>query len=418
MENSSRIKLNKKSLFSDIKINVDTFIHIFCFLSVLFIGADLLGVNVGVNLRFDQILLFVFALLLTVKGKYRFTYNIWIIMFALFSLVSVFSAFSIKRGILFYFSIAYNIIFIFYSFTSYVKTYGIVCFINILRKTCYVKFVIFILQYFLKIVFKYEFPFLPTYGFFMGIPRFRLWFYEPSYLANYLVFWFSISLYTYLLGNDKSYFKDIIFCALMLILSTSTTGFLGIALVIVIVYLIWICKRVTLRKLLFPIVILVLLGISYFLFNDIFEVFIGRLFKGSLDSASGGRITGWEETFKVFKENPLFGVGPGNYGLYLGEDAGYVPSNVTLELMATLGIFSAITFYALTLQQIVKSVRIYKNNKNSETRLLVACAIGLLIFTIILQVNQGYLRLYHWMFFGIIEGGILRHKRSRKLKYE
>ena len=173
----------------------------------------------------------------------------------------------------------------------------------------------------------------------MGIPRFRLWFYEPSYLANYLVFWFSISLYTYLLGNDKSYFKDIIFCALMLILSTSTTGFLGIALVIVIVYLIWICKRVTLRKLLFPIVILVLLGISYFLFNDIFEVFIGRLFKGSLDSASGGRITGWEETFKVFKENPLFGVGPGNYGLYLGEDAGYVPSNVTLELMATLGIF-------------------------------------------------------------------------------
>ena len=69
MEDSSRIKLNKKSSFSDIKINVDTFIHIFCFLSVLFIGADLLGVNVGVNLRFDQILLFVFALLLTVKGK-------------------------------------------------------------------------------------------------------------------------------------------------------------------------------------------------------------------------------------------------------------------------------------------------------------------------------------------------------------
>ena len=248
----------------------------------------------------------------------------------------------------------------------------------------------------------------------MGIPRFRLWFYEPSFLANYMVVWFSISLYTYLLGNDKSYFKDIIFCALMLILSTSTTGFLGIALVIVIVYLIWICKRVTLRKLLFPIVILVLLGISYFLFNDIFEVFIGRLFKGSLDSASGGRITGWEETFKVFKENPLFGVGPGNYGLYLGEDAGYVPSNVTLELMATLGIFSAIAFYALTLQLIVKAVKIYKHDQNLETKLLVACAIGLLIFTIILQVNQGYLRLCHWMFFGIIEGGILSNKRIIK----
>ena len=84
--------------------------------------------------------------------------------------------------------------------------------------------------------------------------------------------------------------------------------------------------------------------------------------------------------------------------------------------MATLGIFSAIEFYALTLQLIVKSVRIYKIEKNSETKLLVACAIGLLIFTIILQANQGYLRLYHWMLFGIIEGGILRYKKVKKEK--
>ncbi len=416
MENTSRIKLNKKSFLSDIKINVDTFIHIFCFLSVLFIGADLLGVNVGVNLRFDQVLLFIFALLLTVKGKYRFTFNIWIILFALFPLVSIFSAVSIKRGILFYFSIAYNIIFLFYGFASYVRTYGLAKFIKILRKTCYVQFVLFLLQYFLKIVLNYEFSFLPTYGFFMGIPRFRLWFYEPSYLANYMVFWFSISFFMYLLANDKRYFKDIIFCALMLILSTSTTGFLGIALVVGIIYIIWLLKSITLRKLIFPFICLILLAVAYFVFNDIFEVFIGRLFNSSLDEASGGRITGWEETFKVFKDNPLFGVGPGNYGLYLGEDAGYVPSNVTLEIMATLGIFSAIAFYALTLQLIVKSVRIYKIEKNSETKLLVACAIGLLIFTIILQANQGYLRLYHWMLFGIIEGGILRYKKVKKEK--
>ena len=97
----------------------------------------------------------------------------------------------------------------------------------------------------------------------------------------------------------------------MLILSTSTTGFLGIALVVGIIYIIWLLKSITLRKLIFPFICLILLAVAYFVFNDIFEVFIGRLFNSSLDEASGGRITGWEETFKVFKDNPLFGVGPG-----------------------------------------------------------------------------------------------------------
>ena len=61
--------------------------------------------------------------------------------------------------------------------------------------------------------------------------------------------------------------------------------------------------------------------------------------------------------------------------------------------------------------QIWKSVRIYLEDKNAHNMLLVAWAFGLLTFTLILQANQGYLRLYHWMILGIIEGGILETRR-------
>ena len=38
-----------------------------------------------------------------------------------------------------------------------------------------------------------------------------------------------------------------------------------------------------------------------------------------------------------------------------------------------------------------------------------------MIFTIILQFNQGYLRLYHWMLFGILDGMIIYY--NRKLRF-
>ena len=118
----------------------------------------------------------------------------------------------------------------------------------------------------------------------------------------------------------------------------------------------------------------------------------------------------WAETWKVFIENPLFGVGPGNYGLYLGQEAGSVPSNVTLELLATLGIFATIAFYGLTLALCIQAVLLNRKKRNKGSRLLVACAVALLIFSVVLQANQGYLRLYHWLFFGMLSGGIRQLK--------
>lgn len=148
-------------------------------------GIELLGVN----FRVDQLFLCVFALLLVVKKAYRFTFNGWIAAFLFLSLISTLFAVSIMRGILFYCSIVYNVLFLFYALASYVKCYGFAMFIRIFRMTMKVQFFILLFQFALKLVTGYEFSFLPSYGEYMGIYRFQIWFYEPSYLATYLVLW-------------------------------------------------------------------------------------------------------------------------------------------------------------------------------------------------------------------------------------
>lgn len=401
------IKIDFRRVFTS-----DGLIGIFLFLSTLLIGADLFGVDVlGFNVRIDQLFLAVLAVLLVLRGRFSFHENIFMIAFLAFSLISTLFAFSKTRAVFYYVSIVYNAVFLFWSYASYVRYYGLMKFMRVFRATCYTMFVIFIIQYALVVLTGREIPFMPSYGEFMGIPRFRLWFYEPSYMATYLSAWMAVSAYMWLIGEKKSYLADTVICVLMLALSTASTGYVAIAFVIVVVYVMWISKGLSVKKLIFPLVCLVLVGVFALALPDVFGWFVGRLFNSSLDDASGGRISQWAETFGVFASNPFFGVGPGCYGLYLGLDAGHVPSNVTLDLMATVGIFATIAFYGLTVWQIWKSVRIYLEDKNAHNMLLVAWAFGLLTFTLILQANQGYLRLYHWMILGIIEGGILETRR-------
>lgn len=385
---------------------LDSCIQLFAFISKLLIGADKWGIDIGINLRLDQVFLCVFALLIFLKNGFRLTFNLWIVLFLLFTFFSTLFAVSLFRGVLFYCSIVYNVIFVFYLFSNYVKLYGLKQFVHLFRLSLYWQFVILLLQYALKVVFQYELPMLPSYGMYGGVYRFNLWFYEPSYLATYLSFWFTLSLYMLLIIKDKSYWKDVLIALAMFIISTSTTGFVAIAFACAVIYCVWIIRGFTFKKLLFPCILL--LGILLFrlLLPNIFDVYIGRLFNQSLNDASGGRIAGWSETWEVFCQKPIFGVGPGNYGLYLGVDAGVVPSNVTLELLATVGILGTISFYGLTLSLIIRTFRIINKKNNKELQLLVGCCISLIIFTVILQVNQGYLRLYHWMFFGIINGAL------------
>lgn len=390
----------------DKKINLDLFIHFFAFFSVLLIGADRWGVDIaGLNIRIDQFFILIFAILLFLKKDTTLHFNKTLLGFLAFSLLSVIFAFNKIRSVAFYCSIMYNTVFLFLGFYNYVKIYGIKTFIKLFRATCYVSAIIFLAQVIAGVFFDYELPFLPNYGVFNGAHRFSLWFYEPSYFATYLMFWLTISFVMLFFSKDFSYLIDLILVLGMLVLSTSSSGFIGIAASFAIVYLIWLIQGISLKKLAFLLAPFALLLIIRITLPATYNSFILRIFNQDLDSASGGRITAWKETFEVFKDNILLGVGPGNYGLYLGLGTGKVPSNVTLDLLATVGIFASFFFIWLNLSLIVKCViKFIKNKKDYESILALACGLGLFVFLIVLQFNQGYLRLYHWLFLGVTEG--------------
>ena len=395
---------------------LDSFVHFFVFLSTLFIGADIIGINIGVNLRLDQLFLLISCFFMTLNNSFRLKKNNSILFFALFSLISLVLSVNIARGIMYYFFIVFNIIFIFYLYSNYIQKYGPMKFMSLFRKTIYVSFIIFITQYVLKIALGFEFSFLPTYGEYFGVPRFRLWFYEPSYMATFFLFWFAFSLYMLIFCKYKSFKLDLILTSIILLLCTSTSGYIGVGMTLFFVYLLWLKKGISLKKLSILFLLIILLIILRFAFSNIYNVFVGRLFEGSLNAVSGGRMAGWTETINVFKQKPLFGVGPGCYGTFLGVDPGYMPTNVTLEIMATLGIFATISFFALHISLFRQSLRLCKYDKNS--RIIVGLCFALFIFVVILQFNQGYLRLYHWMFLGIIDGFLAYYKKAIKIKKE
>ncbi len=398
--NKKEIKTNK------ITTSLDFLTHCLCFLSILLIGADTWGVNIGVNLRLDQIFLLLMSACLLINNGYRVRRNYSVIVFLVLCLFSVFFAFNTMRSVLFYFSIVFNVFLVFYSFLSYILLYGFKKIIKICRYTIYIQAGLIIFQFLLKISTGISLSIFNDYGYYMGIPRFCLWFYEPSYFATYFVFWFAFSFYQFILNHTKGYFKDVLLCGIAILLSTSGTGYAGLIIVVVLVYLIWISRSISTKKVLFFFLLVGVAVALYMIFRSTFDTFLGRIFSDGLDNASGGRVDKWSETYEVFKENILFGVGPGNYGLYLGKDNTYVPSNVTLELLATTGLFATIMFYMITVELGIRAHRVNKQYHNSSTRTVMALFFALIMFTIILQVNQGYLRLYHWMFFGLIDGGV------------
>jgi O-antigen ligase len=330
----------------------------------------------------------------------------------IFFTVSVCFSVNIKESVLYLIWLLFNVLIIFFVFSVYVAERGIHKVFDLLRKTLYVQAILIGLQFFIELIFKYQIPFFNS-GTYRGIPRPALWFYETSYFSTYFCFWLAASTYLVFVRKIKGYFKDFCCCLISIVLSTATTGYVAIIAVGAFILCYTFIHK---DKRFFGLFFGTLFCIAFFAvaMPNIFNTFVLRLFNQNLDVASGGRIQGYAETIKVFFENFFFGTGPNTYGFYLNKGREHVPTNITLELLATTGIFNTIIFYMLIYKLLSGIFKITKYDRSSEAAIAKACAAGLILFIILLQVNQGYMRLYMWMFFGILAGQyyVLKKKKT------
>lgn len=376
-------------------------LDILVFLCLLFMGADTLSIELGsYSFRLGQIFFPFAAIGLCCLRAYNFKYILYTFpMILIMFLSAVCSAHIVSSGFYFLWLI-YNIFFILFVIASYIKLRGMKQFLWIFRLSIFTIFGFLCLQFLLLQVFHIDIPFL-SHQEHLGIYRPALWFYEPSYLATYLSFGLALSAYISCIQLKKMYWIDVIICFLGILLTTSSTGYLSILLIFACILLFnFFNQSISFKKRCIVTASVLGLGILffisfYFISPKTFELFFMRIFKNGLIDASGDRMKKYREAIEVFCKYPVLGIGPNNYHFYFNMDASYQPTNISLELLATMGIFGFLAFYFLIFGLIWKQ----RKNKQAYPFLF-----AMLVFMICLQANQNYLRLYLWTYLGIVLG--------------
>ena len=206
------------------------------FLSILFIGADKIGLNVGYNFRLDQIFWLMLFVTIILEKSFIIPLYYPMLFFLIASFLSTLFACDITRGTIYFLNICFNVFVVFFSTSIYIKKRGIEQFTELYRYTMYIQFVLIVLQEILGLSGRTLFG-LQDSGYWYGVLRIPLWFYEPSYLATYLIIWFTFSIIQFFCYQESEYFKDIIMSTIGIVLSTSTAGYLGVVIAILFAYI-------------------------------------------------------------------------------------------------------------------------------------------------------------------------------------
>ena len=214
-----------------------------------------------------------------------------------------------------------------------------------------------------------------------GLPYVTSFMGEEKKLGSFLARLLPIFLFSILMIKEKFNFRlhyySIMLIIILFILILLTTERVSIFIAICLFILILFKSSFLIKsKKIFSFGIIILTALTLFynpsLYEKIKSVFYssGLLFPGYTESGSikGGYDEGIFFFSKfhqdqiinvigIFKENSLFGVGAKNYKLYITN--GWHPHNYHAQVIAELGIFSYLVFFATFVFLIIKSIKIF-----------------------------------------------------------
>lgn len=366
-------------------------------------GADIFSFKVfGNTIRIVNVLAVLLVFSLIILKKYQINRQILKIYFPIIIIhfISIFYSISPMNSLVY---LVYVIFYLFFTLNliySWGKNKNIDKIIEIYIVSFRIVSILTIIQFFLGNLESLE---ILSYQINKGVLRPALWFYEPSYLATYLSIYYMLCF-----SLRKKYLKDFILSILTLFLVTSSTGYIAIVMGIIL-YFIFDKEilRNKIKKIFYIILFFIILLIIIFIFErEIVNYYIGRLFKEGILNSSGERKEINIKGLIILKEHFFWGIGTNSILEYMKKP----PMNVLLEIFISFGIifgniFLIVLFYI--------NFKLYKI-KNTICK---ALAIAFLLYFIVLQANQNYMRMYMWNHIGLMLLFLekLRRKNERKM---
>jgi O-antigen ligase len=134
-------------------------------------------------------------------------------------------------------------------------------------------------------------------------------------------------------------------------------------------------------------------------------------YKGAYSASYFDRIEYIKSAVNLLKENPIFGIGMGEF-MYLHGGKGNYPHNLFLESLVSFGIFGILIFWPAFLFSFKNSINILRN-KNLKNVEIVALWFIFFFFDSMFSGSLSDFRTL-WLFMGILS--ILYYSYQRKLK--
>lgn len=200
-----------------------------------------------------------------------------------------------------------------------------------------------------------------------GFPRMMAFSNEPLYLANFLFIplGIMISLFLQKIKFIKfGYLLSLLVLALIVfVLTVSRGAYLGLLAMVLFLLIFKFRKIFTRKNIIIGTVTLCIVGsmVTYFLIKaepKAYEEFVKHITVEDIVAGESiyGRLGSFQKAIQMWQENPLLGVGIGNYGPYVKNfpDAENVPgwdivNNEYLEILAETGYLGIITFLIILL---------------------------------------------------------------------
>ncbi|MCH9627872.1 MAG: hypothetical protein S4CHLAM2_15190 [Chlamydiales bacterium] len=251
--------------------------------------------------------------------------------------------------------------------------------------------------------------------------------YEPSFYALYMTPFIVMVNYHFLANREKPFFvfglltySKILCLNLLYFVSTSTSAFFAFVLFCTsLLFIPRVRRQLWKYSLVFAVLFLCLGVASPFIMKKYFLKFF---YSGLMEHGSFyERWIGIERAWKVFLQHPFFGVGFGGYppylfDAYLSGDA-FLPvsinqmaltdalnplklveaMNVCTEILASTGAVGALAFAV----PVVLFIRRAKKAMYYDPILAQNLLLSVIVMVIVLQINQGILRTYVWVHFGL-----------------